>query len=181
MFEFLPIELSPKYLGRLWRWEWFVGVYWIRAKTINIFYKKPTFSDFCKIIFCSNQREPQLSYTIRCRISRATKCHTKHWQIISLKIWNIDVRSSARSQMISHFSWSFRSEIISNEYSWRDILLVQISDRLVTPNLICGPNKGYIWPSGKLTKVPSNTCYPARVRYNIKIHQGLQNKSRSKA
>ena len=71
--------------------------------------------------------------------------------------------------MIFHFGWSFRAEIFRNEWSWRHMLLVKISARLVAPNLVSGPNKGYFWLSEKLTKVLYNTCYRARASFKSKL------------
>ena len=68
-------------------------------------------------------------------------------------------------KMIFHFGSSFQSEIFSNDWSWRDILVVKISAGLVTPNLISGRNKSYFCLPEKLAKVLDNTCYRALVRY----------------
>lgn len=71
--------------------------------------------------------------------------------------------------MIFHFGCSFRAAIFSNEWSWRDILLVKILARLLTPNLVASPNKGYFWLSEKMTKVSCNRYYRAWASFKSKL------------
>ena len=129
---------------------------------------KRTYSDFCKIVFCHNQNKTSTILYHSMQDLPAFEMVHRTSKNIGFKIRRITDRFSSPPPPIRNdFSLrlTFRSEIFINEWSWRDMLLVKLSARLVKPNLISDPNKGYIWLSGKLTKVSYNTCYRVRAIY----------------